>query len=317
MEPSGKSDQELKALLTTRLKRPLAKLARRCAAVWSDTDAVEAILVDSINGMPLYGTLCAVNRWGTQLSSNVTSSKIDRRQRGCDLSGWPFFDDALPYSGLLLSKARRNELNGRVCMTAMHAVTAEGQILGYIAADIDLRNPRLRPQSKGALATWRQIRGDPGIRNTVFQRKRVRSRMDKHIDEVLQIVNTLICDRGVFDCRLDFARSAMIVWLVDQPRHYRVHVLDEIIDPAVCLSLPSRTYPEEAIVEPAAVCRVLERLNVLREADDNIYLRSGSLNVINGMVELSFSCDGLHYMSVEEFLDKDELFWFGSYAKVS
>ncbi len=202
-------------------------------------------------------------------------------------------------------------------MTAMHAVTAEGQVLGYVAADIDLRNSRLRPQPKGALTTWRQIRGDPGIRNTVFQRKRVRSLMDEHVDEVLQIVNTLICDRGVFDCQLDFARSAMVMWLADQPRQYRVHVLNEIIDPAVCLSLPSRTYPEEAIVEPAAVCRVLERLNVLREADDNIYLRSGSLNVINGMVGLSFSCDGLHYMSVEEFLDKDELFWFGSYAKVS
>ena len=307
----------MKALLTTRLKKPLARLAQACAAVWRDTEALDRILLDSINDISSCGALYVVDRRGRQLSANVTPEGIDSAKRGRDLSVCPSFVNALPYSGLLLSESRSRVLNDSVCVTAMHAVVAEGKILGYVAADIDRRDLRYAPQPASAFMTWRQIRGDPSIRSTVFQRKRVRSLMDEHVDDVLGIINELICERGVFDCQLDFARSAIVMWLTDQPREYRVHVLDEIIDPAISLSLPRRAYPEEAIIEPASVRRVLDRLKVLREADDNIYLRSGSLNVINGMVGLSFSCDGLHYMSVEEFLDKDETFWFGSYAKVS
>jgi len=35
------------------------------------------------------------------------------------------------------------------------------------------------------------------------------------------------------------------------------------------------------------------------------------LNVVNGMVGLTFSCDGSHYMSADEFLAKPDSFWFG------
>jgi hypothetical protein len=49
----------------------------------------------------------------------------------------------------------------------------------------------------------------------------------------------------------------------------------------------------------------------LRFADDTVYLRAGSLNIINGMVGLNFSCDGSHYMRYDEFLDKNTEFWFG------
>jgi hypothetical protein len=50
----------------------------------------------------------------------------------------------------------------------------------------------------------------------------------------------------------------------------------------------------------------------LRFADDNVYLRAGSLNIINGMVGLNFSCDGSHYMPFDELLEKSTEFWFGS-----
>ncbi|HYA38507.1 MAG TPA: hypothetical protein VEI74_09610, partial [Candidatus Methylomirabilis sp.] len=79
-----------------------------------------------------------------------------------------------------------------------------------------------------------------------------------------------------------------------------------------CLAYPSRRYPEQTLVPSGLVRPVFERFKMLREVDENIYLRSGSLNVINGMVGLTFSCDGSHYMPVDEFLDKDEGFWFGS-----
>ncbi len=47
-------------------------------------------------------------------------------------------------------------------------------------------------------------------------------------------------------------------------------------------------------------------------ADETIYLRVGSINIINGMIGLTFSCDGSHYMPVAEFLNKNLAFWLGS-----
>jgi hypothetical protein len=39
-----------------------------------------------------------------------------------------------------------------------------------------------------------------------------------------------------------------------------------------------------------------------------------SINVFNGLVSLTFSCDGTHYMRHDELLRKDRVFWFGNAA---
>jgi hypothetical protein len=39
-----------------------------------------------------------------------------------------------------------------------------------------------------------------------------------------------------------------------------------------------------------------------------------SINILNGMISLTFSCDGSHYMRYDEFLAKDTVFWFGTAA---
>ncbi|HEY9149394.1 MAG TPA: hypothetical protein VIQ75_01225, partial [Gammaproteobacteria bacterium] len=54
-----------------------------------------------------------------------------------------------------------------------------------------------------------------------------------------------------------------------------------------------------------------KQFKALRLADDTIYLRSASLNIMNGMLGLTFSCDGSHYMPVQDFLARDLDFWFG------
>ena len=70
-------------------------------------------------------------------------------------------------------------------------------------------------------------------------------------------------------------------------------------------------YPELAAIPAEMVHNVLKAFKLLRQADENIYLRAASLNIMNGLVGLNFSCDGSHYMPAEEFLDKDMRFWFG------
>jgi len=141
--------------------------------------------------------------------------------------------------------------------------------------------------------------------------------MDEHIDDVIAIVEELICERGVFHAKLHFSSSRATLWLTDDPYRYRLHVLDEIIDPAVCLAYPARGFPQQATVPPESVRPIFERFRTLREADENVYLRAGSLNVINGMVGLTFSCDGSHYISAGEFLRNDGTFWFGTRASLA
>ena len=56
---------------------------------------------------------------------------------------------------------------------------------------------------------------------------------------------------------------------------------------------------------------IMRALQKLRLTDETFYLRSASINIFNGMISLTFSCDGSHYMPVKDFLEKEQAFWFG------
>lgn len=87
--------------------------------------------------------------------------------------------------------------------------------------------------------------------------------------------------------------------------------MDELSNTDVCLAYPSRPYYERAIVPSNKIGKILKLIKELRFADETIYLRSGSLNIVNGKIGLNFSCDGTHYLNWDEFLAKGLDFWFG------
>jgi hypothetical protein len=124
-------------------------------------------------------------------------------------------------------------------------------------------------------------------------------------------MNELISEHGVFHGKLHFSSSRATIWLVDDPFSYRILSIDELIDADTCLAYPRREYHERAIVPVEKIMPIYELFRSLRFADENVYLRAGSLNIINGMVGLNFSCDGSHYMRFDEFLEKSTDFWFG------
>lgn len=294
------------------LESRMAGLARLCAAVWPDADRLDRILSESLAELPVCRLLYAISTKGVQLSSNVAPGRTDRANRGSDLSARPFLVSVVPCQGLLLSEVYFSKISHRPCITALQTVSDGARVLGFVAADFELRDLPMLEEPRRAANQWRQIRGDPAIRGTMFQQKRARSAMDERIGDVISIMDELICARGVFHGKLHFSSSRATLWLTADPYRYRLHVLDEIIDPAVCMVYPGYPYPREATVPSNLVRPVLERFHALREADETVYLRSASLNVINGMVGLNFSCDGSHYMSAREFLGKDDAFWFGS-----
>jgi hypothetical protein len=157
-----------------------------------------------------------------------------------------------------------------------------------------------------------QLKGDPAIRAGLFHQERTTSPMDEHIDEVLDLLTELITVHGVFHAKLHFSSSRATLWLVDDPYRYRIHGIADLTDPDLCLAYPRRDYPADAVVRPDAVRDILHCFRDLRFMDETLYLRSGTLNIFNGIVGLTFSCDGSHYMPWNEFLERNVGFWLGT-----
>ena len=82
-------------------------------------------------------------------------------------------------------------------------------------------------------------------------------------------------------------------------------------DPDICLLYPSRPYPADAVIPRKEIARILDGMRTLRSVDTTIYLRTASINIYNGMLSLTFSCDGSHYMRYDEFLARGPAFWTG------
>jgi hypothetical protein len=74
----------------------------------------------------------------------------------------------------------------------------------------------------------------------------------------------------------------------------------------VCQAYPHREYPEAA--------DVLQDLRRLGYMDETVYLRSGMLNIFNGLIGLTFSCDRSHCTPRPQFLEKGIGFWLGKSA---
>jgi hypothetical protein len=241
---------------------------------------------------------------------------VDETIIGQDLSHRPYLRsiDSGSETQLLLSDVYIDKQTRKPCITVLHDIRLHDEVIGYIAADFGLRDLPLKNVNDLQSYEWRQIKGDPSIRGTMFQQTRVRSAMDEHIDEVLDVVESLMTEQGVFHAKLHFSSSRATLWSYSDPYRYRLHILDEIINPKVCLVYEKMPYPERAMVTAGMVHNVLKAFKLLRDADETIYLRAASLNIMNGLVGLNFSCDGSHYMSANEFLDKDLRFWFGEEA---
>ncbi|MBT9540996.1 hypothetical protein [Thiobacillus sp.] len=157
---------------------------------------------------------------------------------------------------------------------------------------------------------WKQYRGDPAIRGGLFEQCRARSAMDDQFNETFARIESLMCQHGVFHAKLHFSSSRATLWRYSDPCRYRVLLLDELLTAAPAHDCPPTGYPGDAIVPPQHIRPILEMFRTLRFSDEQFYLRSGSLNVINGLVGLNFSCDGSHYLPADEFLASPLARWF-------
>ena len=294
------------------LRDPLARLAEQCAPAWGDREALNAVLMTGFNAIPHCKFLYCLGTDGVQICDNIEATGLLPGHFGRDRSQRPYMKEAVPVWGFLLSDAYISLLNKRPSLTALQIVRRDGQVVGYLGADFDLRNLPANVGRYEEPSVWRQIKGDPSIRGNVMLQCRVDSPMDQTLEQSMSIMEELMTERGVFQAVIHFSSSRATVWTLDDPYRYRILDQDALADPDICLVYPAIPYPDDALVPKEDVPRILDTLKALRMADENIYLRMASINLFNGMISLTFSCDGSHYMRWDEFLGKSLGFWFGT-----
>jgi hypothetical protein len=300
-----------RATLETELKAPLQALAAQCAAAWGQREALDIILTDGFRRVPYAMFLYVVDTRGIQISDNISASGLMPEHFGRDRSSRPYIREARPDRPFLLSSAYLSLRANRPSLTALQLVQKDGNALGYLAVDFDLRDLPVTAAHYEESVAWRQIKGDPAIRGTVFQQCRVDSVMDRNMEPALAILEELMTVRGMFQCVIHFSSSRATVWFCDDPFRYRILDHEALSDPDICMLYPRQDYPADALIPQDRIHGILDGMRLLRSADETLYLRSASINIFNGMISLTFSCDGSHYMSWDEFLARDMSFWVG------
>lgn len=296
--------------LANLLREPLALAAEACSRAWPSRAGLNAVLQHALTTLPACKYMYVLDTRAIQLSDNISHAGLIPTDFGRDRSNRPYMNEAVPNQGFLLSQAYISLRAKRPSLTAIQIVrNDDGQVLGFVGADFDLRDLPITAKLYDEPTYWRQIKGDPAIRSAVFQQTRSDSQMDLNLDTVLGVMAELMTDRGVFHGKLHFSSSRATIWVVDDPFRYRLLDINALTDPDTCLIYPRHDYPTDAVVPRDRIRPVLDGLRALRFMDETFYLRAGSLNIFNGMVGLTFSCDGSHYLPWDEFLSKGYDFW--------
>ena len=156
---------------------------------------------------------------------------------------------------------------------------------------------------------WLQIKGDPSVRAFLFQQHRVPSDFDTHLGQVLKVMHDILVSKGVFHAKVHFSSSQLTCWFYDDPYNYKVYVRDEVIAPTFLDSLPDLSYEgRQPRIAVDQINLVLEEFRRLRLTDEQLYLRNGSINRINGLIGMTFSCDGSHYIECDDFFRRLDCF---------
>jgi len=316
LEPSWKdSIYRQREELARMLREPLALLALKCVPAWGDRDRLNAVLLDGFSSIPYCTYLYAVGNDRVQISDNVGKAGLVPEHYHRNRSERPYMQEAMPAWGFLLSDAYVSLSARRPSLTALQVVTSDAGQLGYLGADFDLRSLPVTSSLYREPRNWRQVKGDPAIRSTLFQQTRTESPMDRNMQQALSILEELITERGIFQCLIHFSSSQATIWTIDDPLRYRILDHEVLKDPDICLVYPLRLYPADAVIPRTDIATILDAMRGLRMVDNTIYLRTASINIFNGTVSLTFSCDGSHYMRYDEFLAKGTNFWSGTAAE--
>ena len=156
---------------------------------------------------------------------------------------------------------------------------------------------------------WLQIKGDPSVRAFLFQQSRVINLFDDEIDRIHDIVNILLTRKGAFHVKVHYSSSQLTCWFADDAYRYRVFVKEEVLDHGFLDQFRDCGIDHlQPVIDTDNTLSILQEFKRLRTTDQTIYMRNGSINRVNGLIGMTFSCDGAHYIDHKTFFEKLETF---------
>jgi hypothetical protein len=158
-------------------------------------------------------------------------------------------------------------------------------------------------------ARWVQIKGDPSIRAQLFNQTRVESMFDASIDRVHGILRQMLARKGVFHAKIHYSSNQLTLWFARDPFCYEKYVGAEVLADGFIERFPDSDHAGRVpVIDDAHVARLLDEFKRLRLTDETVYLRNGAVNLINGMINMSFSCDGTQYLHYRAFFAELDTF---------
>ncbi|WP_197512899.1 hypothetical protein [Acidihalobacter aeolianus] len=327
--------------LMSLLYGPLRRIGMQCGQatidgveLWSERSLLDNLLQDAFSSIPHCKYLYAMNREGVQISSSMSREGLiskhferdrsDRpymrealslagfldKQRETHYQQWPYTEGGMQTVDFLLCDAYISEHALRPSMTAVYFVRdVRGNHIGFVGADFALRDLPQSRQIYQEPRLGRHFSGDAYGSITLSSNTRQDSKLDVNIDTVTSVIEELILFHGVHHVKLHFASGQTVLWQVDDPCRYRLMTVGNLIDPDSCLAYPKRPYPDNALIAPDEIRKILSQMKRLRNSDELLCLLTGSLNIFNGMVGVSFSSGSSHYVPHEDFLETDLSLW--------
>ncbi|WP_437560474.1 hypothetical protein [Acidithiobacillus sulfuriphilus] len=313
---------------------PLHKLADRCTEDWNDRARMEERLAKEFHSIPYCKYLYAMDTAGIQITANIHKDGLMPESFGRDRSDRPYVKEALqvasyagsltsrtsqlweylnngePAADFLLSEAYISLSALRPSVTAIQLVrNRDGEIIGLLGADFALRN---LPNTSCLYEDRRLSRTfSPQHIGQIpeYESANCRSKTDNNIITVISVTEELVVYHGVFHLKIHFISDQVTLWTMDDPYRYRLLKVEEVIDPDICMAYPKWDYAEGSVISKKDVRAILKNFGQLRMLNGYFRLRSASLNIFNGMVGLTFSSEGSHYLPYEDFLKTDLRLW--------
>ena len=132
---------------------------------------------------------------------------------------------------------------------------------------------------------------------------------DTELDRIHEIVYMLLTSKGAFHVKVHYSSSQLTCWFADDAFRYRVFVLDEVLSPEFLDQFRDCTIDHlQPVIDTENIIAILKEFKRLRSTDQTIYMRNGSINRVNGLIGMNFSCDGAHYIDHKTFFEKLDTF---------
>ncbi len=185
------------------------------------------------------------------------------------------------------------------------------------------------------------IKGDQGLRESVFQRKKHNNVVDANIESLSSAIFHLLSQTGVFDVRMGLNNGQIETSTIFDPFNKEIHLASNLLKPAYLENNFTRTTPSQKIAFINSVCdevckqpsfadvaigtrdsilkrngahftstdraTQLEQVKFITESIpllrdiENYHLRTISINVFNSVVSMTFNCDGTQIMNFSKF----------------